>query len=365
MSNRKTDNKKSGRVYVCHTFYHVFVALLKELNIKDKESFADIILSTMSNDFGGFDKPLKDSGVFRKVLFFEEKNAADLPELDKYKTDKKNIVLNMISRIKFTRKLAKAQEDLIPTDFDSYEDIYVFCDADPIGYYLNKKKIHYHAVEDGLNNLKKVVKSKYDNRGCFGLKKFFSMKLNLIFIRDGYSKYCIDMEVNDRECINDQFYKYKEVPRQKLIDGLGAEEKNIIIRVFVKNYDELIAGSSKKESDKKNIIVLTEPLCTLDVRRKIFEEVVEMFSKEGKVFLKPHPRDELDYSEIFPDIPQFDKRVPMEVFNFFEDFRFDKIVSIFTQLGLVRFADEKVNLGDEFMDKYEAPEKHFAGWGKV
>lgn len=35
-------------------------------------------------------------------------------------------------------------------DFKKYQDIYVFCDSDPIGYYLNYKKIHYHAVEDGL-----------------------------------------------------------------------------------------------------------------------------------------------------------------------------------------------------------------------
>ena len=27
---------KSGRVYVCHTYYHVFVTCLKELNLADR-----------------------------------------------------------------------------------------------------------------------------------------------------------------------------------------------------------------------------------------------------------------------------------------------------------------------------------------
>ena len=41
------------RVYVCHTYYHVYVACLKELNLPEKErKKADLVLSTMSNDFG-------------------------------------------------------------------------------------------------------------------------------------------------------------------------------------------------------------------------------------------------------------------------------------------------------------------------
>ena len=30
----------------------------------------------------------------------------------------------------------------------------VFCDSDPIGFYLNLKHIYYHSVEDGLDTLK-------------------------------------------------------------------------------------------------------------------------------------------------------------------------------------------------------------------
>ena len=47
------------RIYVCHTYYHVYVACLKELNLeREKRGNATLVMSTMSNDFGqSFLKP--------------------------------------------------------------------------------------------------------------------------------------------------------------------------------------------------------------------------------------------------------------------------------------------------------------------
>ena len=44
--------KTKGRVYICHTYYHVYIAVVKELvGRRDNSGSADIILSTMSNNF--------------------------------------------------------------------------------------------------------------------------------------------------------------------------------------------------------------------------------------------------------------------------------------------------------------------------
>ena len=48
----------------------------------------------------------------------------------------------------------------------------------------------------------------------------------------------------------------------------------------------------------------------------------------------------------------------MEMLNFFDDLHFNKVVSVFTPLDSIKFADEKIILGSDFMDKYEDPEKH-------
>ena len=175
-----------------------------------------------------------------------------------------------------------------------YKDIYVYCDSDPIGYYLNQNHIRYHAVEDGLNCLKNFDAARYDNRGHFKLKAFLSRYLNLIFVQNGYGKYCMDMEVNDISAIHYPCPRYIEQPRKELVDRLTEADKQLILQAFVKNKEELEhqIAESNKVGDK--ILILTDPLCTLDVREKIFRDVIKMYEKEGSIFIKPHPRDELD-----------------------------------------------------------------------
>ena len=170
------------RIYVCHTFYHVYVACLKELNLPMEErGKADMVLSTMSCDFGNLSERLSASGLFGKVFIFEEQEESRVPGLAKYHKDRGNIVLNMLARMVFCKKLGAAQEAYVPVDFRQYRDIYVFCDSDPIGYYLSWKKIRYHAMEDGLDCIRYYDTARYDNRGHFKLKALLA-SWNLIFI---------------------------------------------------------------------------------------------------------------------------------------------------------------------------------------
>lgn len=345
------------RIYVCHTYYHVYVTLLKEFALpKEKQGGATIVLSKMSNDFGNLKKRLEDSGVFEEVLEYDEKNYTFFPELQKYK-ENKNFIVNFINRIIFTKKLAKLQEEYVPVDFAKYRDIYVFCDSDPIGYYLNYKKIKYHAMEDGLNCLVHYDAARYDNRGMFGLKVFLS-KLNLIFIQNGYGKYCIDMEVNDIGAIKYPMKKYVECPRRNMEEQLSNEQKQIIIDTFIEDKESVLGTLTSLDKRRKNYLILTEPLCSLDVRKQIFSDLIKQYEKEANITLKPHPRDVLDYKEEFPNENIIEKMVPMEVLNFLEGEPFDKVIAVFTEVKGIRFAKESVRLGPDFMDKYEAPEIH-------
>ena len=353
------------RIYVCHTYYHAYVAFLKELALpREKRGQATLLLSSMSNNFEDFGERAFSTGLFEEVLPFDEKREDFFPELAKYRVDKGNIVFNMWQRIKFTRKYAKLEAPFVPVDLKQYGEVYVFCDSDPIGYYLNQNKIRYHALEDGLNCLVHFDAARYDNRGHFGLKAFLSNKLNLIFVQNGYGKYCLDMEVNDISAIQMPCPKYKELPRKQLVDRLTQEDKDIILQAFVRDMDGLKEKIDQCNQVAENgkttpkILILTDPLCTLDVREKIFRDIVETYEKQGQIFIKPHPRDERDYSKVFPGYPMFDGTMPMEMLNFFEGLRFDIVVTVFTDLKGITFADKLVRLGDEFMDKYEDPMIH-------
>lgn len=347
------------RVYVCHTYYHVYITFLKELSLpKEERGHATLVLSSLSIDFENLKDRVESTGLFEKVVPFEEKRETCYPELMKWKQDRDNIIVNMLQRMIFTKKFGKIVKKTLPLNFKEYKNIYVYCDSDPIGYYLNCYRIPYHAIEDGYNCLKNYDAARYDNLSHFGIKAFFSEKLNLIFIQNGYGKYCLDMEVNDLAVLKYQYRKYIESPRHLLTERLTKEDKEILIKAFIRNLDQLQEQIESCDEHQDKILILTEPLCTLDVRERIFRDIINKYEPEGKIFLKPHPRDELDYATIFSEYPQFDATVPMELLNFFPNLRFRKVIAVLTEIKSIQFADECIRLGEDFMDLYEDPEIH-------
>ena len=346
------------RVYVCHTFYHVYVACLKECYLPISErGNADLVLSTMSNDFGDLKERAVESELFDEVFLFEEKEDVQFPELTKYHVDRGNLLINMLARIRYTKLLGKLQEPYVPVDFRSYEDVYVFCDSDPIGYYLSYKKIRYHALEDGLDCIRYYDTARYDNKGHFRLKAFLS-SINLIFIQNGYGKYCIDMEVNDISVCPYPCPKYVELRRELLVEHLSQDDKDQIVKLFIKNIDELKEKFISGENHEHKVLILTEPLCSLEVREKIFRDVISEQGQNAQVILKPHPRDVLDYEKLFSEYIVLSGKFPMEIMNFIPELQVDKVVSILTVPDGIHFAKEVVFLGEDYMDRYEARELH-------
>ncbi len=345
---------------MCHTYYHVYVACLKELALPaSKRGGATLVLSTMSNDFGNLRERAMRCPLFEETVLFEEKADTFFPELQKYHTDRGNLFLNMLSRMKYTKMLGRLEKPYVPVDFRQYRDVYVFCDSDPIGYYLNYEKIPYHALEDGLNCIQYYDTARYDNRGHFELKAWMAAH-NLIFIQNGYSRYCLDMEINDRSVVPYPCDKYIEAPRVKLVERLTEEDKDILIRLFIEDLEELLGQLACGAKDK--ILVLSEPLCDLTVRRQIFADIIgeygQVDGRQGQVLIKPHPRDVLDYAKEFAGHIVLSGMFPMEILNFIPGLRFRRVVSVFTVPNGITCADEVLFLGEDFMDKYEEPKLH-------
>lgn len=350
------------RIYVCHTFYHVYISCLKELNLPREEwGQATLVLSSMSNDFGNLGERAARSGLFADVIPFDEKEESFFPELASYRKDTGNLLKNMLQRIRFTKRFGKLLEPYIPVDFKEYRDIYVFCDSDPIGYYLNAHMICYHAVEDGLDCIRYYDTARYDNRGHFGLKAWMAAH-NLIFIQNGYSKYCLDMEVNDLSVLQYPCKKYVEKPRKQLTECLTEEQKDILTAIFIENKEQLQNMLHEGANHEHKVLILTEPLCDLETRKRIFRDIIKAYGsingEPAQLLMKPHPRDVLDYEKAFPECTILDRKFPMEILNYMKDLVFDRVVSVFTVPDAIHFAKEKVFLGEDFMDRYEKPEIH-------
>lgn len=346
------------RAYICHTFYHAYVATMKELNKGlSHRGEATLILSTMSNDFGTMKDRAESSGVYKDVYLFDEKEDASSPEVMAYHKDKGNIVSNLLQRIKYTRMLAKLQEPFVPVDLSSYDEVYVFCDSDPIGYYLNYKKIKYHALEDGLNSGKLDNQAMLSNRGAWPLKKLMA-KMGLIFIESGYSRYCIDYEVNDISANYMPPDNVIECSFDSMWDKLSKEDHDMLAYIFMENIDELKTQLASASGHKDRVMILTEPLCDHETRKRLFGDIIKEYQDDHAIIIKPHPRDHVDYKEAFPQVTVLEGRFPMEVMADIEDLKVDKLVSVITQVDNVKFAKEMVYLGLDFLDKYEDPAIH-------
>ncbi len=354
---------RKERIYVCHTFYHVYVACLKELNLaKERQNAATLVLSRMSNDFGDLDIRAGASGIFEEVVWFDEKPYTFFEELLPLKRDTGSLPGNLRNRIRFCRRLGELEEPYVPVDFREYRDIYVFCDSDPIGYYLSYRRIRYHAVEDGLDCIRYYDTARYDNREHFGLKAFLA-RLGLIFIQNGYGRYCVDMEVNDISALDHPAPKMKEVPRESLVNGLDREKREALIRLFIANRCELEETLCRARDEERPVsLILTEPLCRdLGMREKLFRDMIDQYAGDGAVLIKPHPRDVLDYTRLFPEYVVLDGKFPMEILNFVcanLQMEFRRVVTVYTVPSSIHCAREKLYLGDEFMDRYEDPAIH-------
>ena len=80
------------RIYICHTYYHVYVTFLKELKLRaeadpaKKAGAATLVLSKMSNNFENLKSRVESTGLFEEVLEFDEissrnwKNTGRTPE---------------------------------------------------------------------------------------------------------------------------------------------------------------------------------------------------------------------------------------------------------------------------------------------
>ncbi|MCR4650616.1 MAG: lipooligosaccharide sialyltransferase [Lachnospiraceae bacterium] len=346
------------RVYVCHTFYHVYVSVIKELNrLPEDRKGATILLSTMSNDFGDLKDRLIGSGLFDEVYMYEEKVPEFFPELKKYSKDRGNLVLNLLQRIVYTKKLGRLEEKYLPVDMKEYKDIYVYCDSDPVAYYLSYRHIYYHAVEDGLDCIRYLDNARYSNRGHFELKAWMAAH-NIIFIDGGYAKYCLDMEVNDTSVIKYRHSKYKEVNREALVNGVSPEDIHYLVDIFIENAEELLEATGNVPGSVKKIMILSDPVCDEDTRARLMRDIVDRYAVGARVFIKPHPRDKVDYHGLFEDCVVIRGRFPMEIMNYIPQMHMDAIVSILTPLDEIKFADEKILLGRDFMDFYEEPAIH-------
>jgi hypothetical protein len=349
---RKKNQKKSERIYVCHTYYNVYITLLKEFGFqKNSPNKGVLALSLMSNDFRDLKQHLDKLCLFSEIIELNEVHPNYFEEKFKYRLDKSywwNPFRWYINWFLYWRYIAKQTSKHINIDFKKYHQIFVYCDSDPIGQYLNYTRIKYIAVEDGLE----AVRINNPERNSKLLKlKIILANLGISFMRDGYSRYAKEVEVNSAKELYSFGRNITEVPRKELFNNLNNLEKEKIYNVFfnrkyLKTFD----------NEKKNALILAGQLCSSPADSfKIFHDIIKEYCTEYNVYIKPHPIDKIDYKKEFETCIVLERFFPLEIFNIKCDLKIDRMISVTTVLDDYTFPKEKIRLGLKYLEKYNYP----------
>lgn len=323
------DTTMHNSLYICQTHFHLLVSILR--NIKEKGQ-NDLLLFAEKNDTILKEKKLvskiEKSNIFRNVFIIDYTDNNRINTV--FRFFKLGYLLNKTPAIKKIHK---------------YKDVYIFNDISTIGKIINIKRIKYILLEDGKGCLNKDHFEKYVSK-----QNKFKLKIKKIFF--GYS--VMGESKNIKKIIVDNIDNVqlkRPVEEQNfisLIRGLNKKEQKITTQLFLsKNITSNLNNS---------VIILTQPfyedgiLKSIDTQIKLFKKIIDS-QNEKNIFIKLHPRDKTNYSQIIKKEHIISGDFPIEIINLIPNLKIKKIISISsTSTTSIMNCEEVVTLGWEYLE---------------
>lgn len=300
-----------NNTYICYTIYHLLISLV---NIFDNKNVDDkLIITTRIVDaniykerickyYPGIKVQIVDDNYFKKTGLYYKKNTH-----------------------KYFNELIKENNNIIN----------IFNDFTQIGYYLHRNKIEYKLQEDGCDCLKhptSIAPNKLKNK----IKNLLTNTPRY----HGFSKYCTTIYVNDLNGLPNDIRKNKYIKKSKknMFYNISPEDKIKLLNIF--NVQSLYIKEPA-------VLILTQPLekhfTTDESRYNFYKNIVHKYLSEYNVYLKVHPRDNIDYSNLGINI--ISRSIPVELLSFAIDKEFEIGVTYFsTALDSLDFVKSKVSL---------------------
>lgn len=305
-------------IYVCHTPYHVLIATAKVLSGRQRSSA--LLMDTIP-DVDSLAKRLEREDVFEDVVVAGV--GRPFRSQSYYKT--------LLDDLLFRHHTA----DLV-SYVAGHKNIFLFNDISELGCLLMRRGVKYHLLEDGLDAFKLFDQRKLSSGNTPArrlLGAFFKIPNGL-----GDSDCCVSIEVNDAEGLATRIDKpIVVVPRKDLFTSLEAAQVRALCRLFnLANLDGLNGA----------VLVLTTPFAELGYTEKsildYYASVVDCFGGPGCCWIKPHPRDQQDYTSIVGPCNIIDRRMPVELLSFVPSLRLRAVVSYnSTSVGSLDLAERR------------------------
>lgn len=334
---------KKKKLYICLTYYHILVTLVKEIDTDDE---VDIVICNTIPEYDRISKSIKKSGIFKNLFIFDEKHYQMNNPLGDNNLGKIGVIFS-------SRKIRKAIS--LPSELliHSYNDINIFNDAANIGYYLRANKVYYNLLEDAKDSYKVLGQYMEINYEKSFKQRIFGFAFETLYYH-GKSKYSKTIEVNDDQDLKIPPEKLVVSNKRVMFGSLNNEQKKRIFEIFMDGTEQEILY------DSGAVLILTQPLFeddmvkTADIQKDIYTEIIEMYCSGERVFIKPHPRDNFDYTKNFEFATIVNKNLPTEVLEFNPKVKFRKAITVTSSsIHGIEFIDEKEYLGFDWLSKYQ------------
>lgn len=307
-------DRQKGRpsaLYICTTYYHVYITLLKLLHTPTE---IDLVICDDIPTGQQLTKRLEEAKLFRHVWFVRQ---SLLPEVRGK---------NLLDWILFQhRRRYRTLRPMLPFALEEYRDVYIYHDGTPLGMYLADARKPYHLIEDSMNFYQRIM----ETPERIHLKQENLKFLVRRFLRAGYfflgqSPFVLDIEVNNSHNLQVHGKPVVECPIDRLTQSLTSKEKQIILDIFGCHELPCMHGNDAlllTEPNRENGTYLSE-----ERRYALYKSIVERLTDKGYcVVLKPHPRDTADYRGL--GVPVLERTFPVELLNYLWEPEFQCVVA--------------------------------------
>lgn len=314
---------KSRRIYICHTVYHVYIALLKA----SKENRTDILLVDTISNAKELKKRLSLAGIFDNIFIVDRQEIFGKV----IRTFLGNYINNRLRKNIISTNLSFLKE---------YKEVYIFNDYSELGDYLELTKKEYHLLEDGLDTFKQFDQYKDIGHG-YCLKKVLYLIFGIPY-SVGMNNYCLDVEVNDgNELKTKLLHPIIVQNRKQLLEEISESYLSTIFEVF---------GVGKINPSGNKLLLLTQVLREILVvnndneQVELYRNALVKYGDGYNIYIKPHPRDLIDYCDIEKDFGAIclDRNVPMEVYSLLPGMNFKVVLTYSSTAANTKNLAEKI-----------------------
>jgi hypothetical protein len=322
-----------NQVYVCGTYFHVYISILKIISAGDEKVKKLIVINDRTPGIERIFKPLIENGFFDFVV------PVPFVEINK-KINKSKFFARVINRNKNVIEFVEANSDISAYDsFIKSAEINLFSNLglSPAYFILRYKNNFIRMLEDGEGN--------YISR--IGHFQAFKRKylLNTV-IGEGLDNVIREIEVQFPEKLSKRLLKKgKKLELKKMEQSLSAENLDKILSIFM-------GGVNVQVSGKKKLLLITQPLSedshmTEIQKLKLYNEILKPYATEYDLFVKAHPRELTDYEgKLNYGFTMIPRGFPLEMFDLLKGIHFEIGITVSSSsLSNIKCVDKKILLG--------------------